>query len=285
MNNDYGNLELHTILLSVMKDIDKICRKNNLKYYLHAGTLLGAINHKGFIPWDDDVDISMKRSDYEKLSEILKEEYSDIYFVQDYTTDDKYPNNRVKICVKGTNVEYFHEDVISVHKNIFVDIAPLYYFPKSKIVQTFQRKFIEIIDAILNIKLMGAIPTSFVSRYVLYPLSKLSRKSYGKLLDFIMIKLQNKKSQYMGTLCYVGINPYTGLNGYENDKIKTDDYENPVYVPFEDTEFMTIANWHDDLIRRYGPDYMKPYPEEKRITKHDIKKYTISDEIRKRVGL
>ena len=72
MTNDYGNLELHKILLSAMKDIDKICRENHLRYYLHAGTLLGAINHKGFIPWDDDVDISMTRDDYEKFVQILK---------------------------------------------------------------------------------------------------------------------------------------------------------------------------------------------------------------------
>ena len=59
MTNDYGNLELHMVLLQAMKDIDKICRENNLKYYLYAGSLLGAMNFKGFIPWDDDIDIVM----------------------------------------------------------------------------------------------------------------------------------------------------------------------------------------------------------------------------------
>ena len=81
MTNEYGNELLHKVLLSAMKDIDKICRENGLKYYLHAGTLLGALNHKGFIPWDDDVDISLKREDYNTLLHILQEQYSDMYFI------------------------------------------------------------------------------------------------------------------------------------------------------------------------------------------------------------
>lgn len=69
----YGNELLHKVLLSGMKDIDKICRQNNIKYYLYAGTLLGAVVHKGFIPWDDDVDIVMFRWDYDKFEKIKRE--------------------------------------------------------------------------------------------------------------------------------------------------------------------------------------------------------------------
>lgn len=87
MTNDYGNLELHTVLLSAMKDIHKICQENNLKYYLHAGTLLGAVNHKGFIPWDDDVDITLIRSDFEKIAKIIERDYSDRYYIQTYKND------------------------------------------------------------------------------------------------------------------------------------------------------------------------------------------------------
>ena len=285
MTNDYGNLELHKVLLSAMKDIDKICKENHLRYYLHAGTLLGAVNHKGFIPWDDDVDISMNRNDYEKFTKIIERDYNDLYFMQNYKNNNNYPNNRAKLCIKGTKLKYFHKDNNNTYDNIFIDIAPLYYFPKTKIVQKIQCEIIETVDAIINIKLHNAIPKSIMSKFLLYPLSKFSRRFYGKLLDEIMIKWQNKTSGYMGTLCYVGINPYTGLNGYENDRIKIEDYDNPIYIPFEDTEFMTISNWHDDLKRRYGPHYMDPYPEEKRITKHDIKEYTISDEVKKRVGI
>ena len=67
MTNEYGNERLHKVLLSALKDIDKICRENDLRYYLHAGTLLGAVNYNGFIPWDDDADVSMFPDDFRVL--------------------------------------------------------------------------------------------------------------------------------------------------------------------------------------------------------------------------
>lgn len=284
MTNDYGNLELHKVLLKAMKEIDKICRENNLKYYLHAGTLLGAVNHKGFIPWDDDVDLTLMRSDFDKLVEIIENEYSDWYYIQTYRNDVNYNNNRAKLRIKGTQlIDKINGE--QEKEEIFVDLAPLYFPPKSKIMQLFQKKIIEIIDAIVLIQVGENIPTSVVSKYILYPLSKINRRFWGNLMDFLMVHMQNKNSGLLGTLCYVGFNPYTGLDGYYNDMISLECYEHEEYLPFEDTEFMTISHWHEDLLRRYGKDYMKPYPEEKRVTKHNIASYKISDVVRKRVGL
>ena len=284
MNNDYGNELLHKVLLSAMKDIDKICRENNLKYYLHAGTLLGAVNHKGFIPWDDDVDITIKYEDYKRLLEIIREEYSDRYYVQGYFNDDNYSNNRAKLRIKHTRlIEYGNSN--ETNNEIFIDIAPLYYSPKSQIMRFLQRSIIEAFDAVVLIKLGDIIPTSLISKYILYPLSKINRRTIGRIVDWTMIAMQNTKSEYLGTLCYVGVNPYTGKNGYENDMIRRECYEKPVYLPFEDTQFMTISDWHKDLIRRYGEHYMDPYPEEKRVTKHNICDYYIGDEVKKRIGL
>lgn len=284
MTNDYGNLELHIVLLSAMKDIDEICRKNHLKYYLHAGTLLGAVNHKGFIPWDDDVDITLLRSDYEKLVDIIEKEYNNKYYIQTYQNDEDYTNNRAKLRIKGTKII---DRIDGDHKNneIFIDLAPLYFPPKSKGMQLLQKKIIEIIDAIVLIQAGENIPTSVASKYVLRPLSKISRRFWGKAMDFLMIHMQNKKSGLLGVLCYVGVNPYTGMDGYYNDMIPAEYYEHETYLPFEDTKFMTISHWQEDLVRRYGENYMKPYPEEKRITKHNVDYYVISDNVKKRVGL
>lgn len=284
MTNDYGNLELHAVLLSAMKDIDRICRENHLKYYLHAGTLLGAVNHKGFIPWDDDVDITLLRSDFEKLEKIIEKEYSDRYYIQTYKNDAHYPNNRAKLRIKRTKI-IDKTNGKQENNEIFIDLAPLYFPPKSKIMQLFQKKLIEVIDAIVLIQTGENIPTSVVSKYVLYPLSKLDRKFWGRVMDFLMIYMQNKKSGLLGTLCYVGYNPYTGMDGYYNDMIKAKYYLHEEYLPFEDTKFMTIGHWHEDLLRRYGENYMKPYPEEKRVTKHNVASYEVSEEVKKRIGL
>jgi hypothetical protein len=94
-----------------------------------------------------------------------------------------------------------------------------------------------------------------------------------------------KKTEYVGLLSYTGKNPYTGISGYENDLIPRESYEHPLTVPFEDTEFMTIGDPIKDLEHRYGPKWHEPYPEEKRVTKHDVQSYEISPEVRKRIGI
>ncbi len=280
MTNDYGNLELHKVLLSAMKDVDKICCEQGIKYYLHAGTLLGAINHKGFIPWDDDVDISMMREDYERFVEIINEEYGDRYFLKNYETDPSYPNNRAKLGIKGTG--FIYND--GREEMLFIDIIPLYYLPKSDKKKRLQKKLIETIDAINNIKLLGAVPTSIVSKLVLKPLSCLPRKFWGKVMDKIMIKWQDKTSGEIGILCYVGFN-YAGISGYDDDRWPVEWYEETAMYEFEDTEFMSVKDWDSILRKKYGDKFMEPYPEEKRVTKHDVKEVYISEEVRERIGL
>lgn len=284
MTNEYGNELLHKVLLSAMKDIDKICRENGLKYYLHAGTLLGALNHKGFIPWDDDVDISLKREDYNTLLHILQEQYSDMYFIHNYKTDPAYKNNRTVLRILGTRVTHHHEDPEDKHPEIAVDIIPLDAAPDRKWQRIAQQKLIWIFDAAVQIKQGGIIPQSIPTK-ILSILSHIERVRLGEIIDRLCMRYNHKNTVYMGLLSYTGKNPYTGKSGYENDLIPRSSYENPIMVPFEDTEFMTIGDPIRDLEHRYGPHWSEPYPEEKRVTKHDVKSYEISPEVRARIGL
>ena len=284
MTNEYGNELLHKVLLSAMKDIDKICRENGLKYYLHAGTLLGALNHKGFIPWDDDVDISLKREDYNTLLHILQEQYSDLYFIHNYKTDPAYKNNRTVLRILGTRVTHHHEDPEDKHPEIAVDIIPLDAAPDRKWQRIAQQKLIWIFDASVQIKQGDIIPQSIPTK-ILSILSHIERVRLGEIIDRLCMRYNHKNTVYMGLLSYTGKNPYTGKSGYENDLIPRSSYENPIMVPFEDTEFMTIGDPTRDLEHRYGPHWSEPYPEEKRVTKHDVKSYEISPEVRARIGL
>lgn len=284
MTNEYGNELLHKVLLSAMKDIDKICRENGLKYYLHAGTLLGALNHKGFIPWDDDVDISLKREDYNTLLHILQEQYSDMYFIHNYKTDPAYKNNRTVLRILGTRVTHHHEDPEDKHPEIAVDIIPLDAAPDRKWQRIAQQKLIWIFDAAVQIKQGDIIPQSIPTK-ILSILSHIERVRLGEIIDRLCMRYNHKNTVYMGLLSYTGKNPYTGKSGYENDLIPRSSYENPIMVPFEDTEFMTIGDPARDLEHRYGPHWSEPYPEEKRVTKHDVKSYEISPEVRARIGL
>jgi len=115
------------IMLGILVEFDRICKKNNLKYWLEAGTLLGAVRHQGFIPWDDDIDLAMPRDDYEKFIKIYKNELPSHLFLQTKESDPKYSQYYAKIRDKNTRfVDYSEEGKdIKYHQGIFIDIFPL----------------------------------------------------------------------------------------------------------------------------------------------------------------
>ncbi len=96
------NMQLR--LLDALSDVHNICEKYNLQYFLSGGTLLGAIRHKGFIPWDDDIDIMMPLTDYNKLGELVAQEFGDKYLVKYPRTDTLDPTPCLKIYLKN-NIE------------------------------------------------------------------------------------------------------------------------------------------------------------------------------------
>ena len=96
--------KLQLIETSIVADVDAICEKYNLQYYMIGGTLLGAVRHKGFIPWDDDIDLVMYRDDYNRLINIIQTEYSEKYFVQTFETDPYYTRYIAKIRLNGTTM-------------------------------------------------------------------------------------------------------------------------------------------------------------------------------------
>lgn len=285
MTNDYGNLELHKVLLSAMKDIDKICRENGLRYYIYAGTVLGAVQHGGFIPWDDDADVVMFKEDYDKFVKIINERYSDIYFIQTFESDPEWYSKMSKLRVKGTKNIGYHENT-KTHNEIFIDINPLYNVPDNKLLRFSQRKSIEFINLVLAVKSGEVECQSIITKSILLPLSKLRKKFWGNILGFILEKLGKGNSENIGIMCNtLTKSQWTGNSGYDSDVMLRSGYENPVYLKFEDTYFSSSGEWENDLIRLYTENYKKPYPQEKRVTKHDIKEYYISDEVRERVGL
>ena len=85
--------EEQQIMLSILKEFDRICRKNNLSYWLCSGTLLGAVRHKGFIPWDDDIDVAMFREDYERFQRAVIEENNERYTILSKDNSDWYFQN------------------------------------------------------------------------------------------------------------------------------------------------------------------------------------------------
>ena len=89
--------------LDILAFIDSFCKKNNIDYFINYGTLIGAIRHKGFIPWDDDIDISMTRENYERFIQLFKREQSK-YKILTLETDERYYNNFIKVVDSTTRI-------------------------------------------------------------------------------------------------------------------------------------------------------------------------------------
>lgn len=116
---------IHSLELEALTVIDQICRKHAIKYTLVGGSLLGAIRHNGFIPWDDDVDIAMLRDDLEKFKLICKTELPSKYFYQDMNTDPEYLYLFDKIRINNTLFKESYLAECNINHGVFIDIFPV----------------------------------------------------------------------------------------------------------------------------------------------------------------
>ena len=116
--------ELHQIETDILTAIDEICRKENIRYYLAGGTLLGAVRHKGFIPWDDDIDIAMPRDDYERFLKVMRKGAHPYYKILALEYKEDYPYTFAKVVDTRTRLqEEIGKDLPEM--GVFIDIFPL----------------------------------------------------------------------------------------------------------------------------------------------------------------
>lgn len=143
--------ELHRHLLVILKELDRVCRKNNIQYFLVGGTLLGKEIHNGFIPWDDDIDVGMLREDYEKFLGLPETEFSDCFYVHSKYSDKEYWLPFIKLKEKGTVfIEKGRENRMDFPE-IYLDIFPFELTKKKKaITKTVKYRRIRHLDNYIN---------------------------------------------------------------------------------------------------------------------------------------
>lgn len=128
---DFDIKRLQAVELEIVKEIARICEAEKIQWFLVGGSVLGAVRHGGFIPWDDDVDVGMLRFDYERFIRACAKRLPDKYFLQTLNTDEGYHLGYAKIRVNGTL--YIQENVASrrMHHGVFADVYPIDEVPDS----------------------------------------------------------------------------------------------------------------------------------------------------------
>lgn len=257
--------------LYIAKNIKKICDKYDIKYILNGGTLLGAIRHKGFIPWDDDLDIGMLREDYEKFLKIAKKELGDEFFVQNWDTEINYALPYTKIRLNNTTYIEYNSRNVDIHKGVFVDIFPYDNLSDNKIIQKFQKYLSKIyIHLLLN---KCGYDYFNKDKKMIYLIFKYSSKIFSK--EFLKKNLYNIMTKYNNINTKKVVN-FGGSNNFSRETIDHYWIYDKIYVPFEDTVFLIPAEWDNFLTHFYG-DYMILPPENKRYNRHDIIKFNLNN--------
>ena len=255
--------KVHAVQLELLKEFDRICRENGLKYMAIHGTLLGAVRHHGFIPWDDDVDVAMPREDFDKLLSLGGAGFSPGYFLQ--TPRNNYGcfyGGYSKLRRDGTAALEPQNCRNICHQGIWIDILPLDYVPESKKKRQQLQNRLSFLQRIIYAKAYELpqfvpqdVPGNRVSFY--YHLCKYTRRR--DLLRRIDSLCRNQApSPRRGILaCYYGKR--------ENKNIwSAAAVENTVEIPFEDILLPVPVGWEEVLCARYGEDYMMLPPPEKR---------------------
>lgn len=131
VSNDELLAKIHKVSLYILLAFDKVCRENDLTYFLDSGTALGAVRHGGFIPWDDDVDVGMPRKDYERFLQIGQENLPEDLFLQTRDTDPAYKRHAAKLRLKGTVFQEYEGSTYE-QNGFFIDIFPFDNIPKNE---------------------------------------------------------------------------------------------------------------------------------------------------------
>lgn len=257
---------LQTTQVEILDEIVRICRKHNLQYFLIYGTLIGAIRHKGFIPWDDDLDIGMPRDDYDKFMNIAKEELDKKYYLQNTSTESQYWLPFGKVRKNGT---IFDEPSVAkmsdeIHKGIFVDIFPFDYVKKN-------HGFLVHVQFILS----KAINETMYHKAGVFTNRK--KLKYGKLVAFLALfsrptlcKLQRMVASFQGkkNACF-----FADFNSSRHYLAAI--YPIAYFLPscegeFEGKNYMIPSDYDSYLKMVYG-DYMKLPKESERVNHRTLR--------------
>lgn len=253
MNSDIAFIQRQE--LKLLKLFDGLCRRHGLRYFLCGGTLLGAVRHKGFIPWDDDADVAMLREDYRKLERILIDQPPDGMYWESVSNPRHFPTNHFfgKLCLVQSEIVDATPGSQGVAHHFGLDVYPLDLRPASRALQFWQR-FLSYYYTHLSSLLFGGSSSNFRVLKVLLKavLSPFYRSAEDLAMRFASVASLGERHAHDGlvSLC--------GGYGYVRETFSEEWFRQQVLMPFEDTMLFAANGWENMLTNAYGPKYMNP---------------------------
>lgn len=278
MDNSYGLLEVQKANLYILKEIDRICKKYNLIYMLDAGTLLGAIRHNGFIPWDDDADIAMTRANFDIFKKVVKRDLPkdlELVMPNDIKDSKVFYDFTPRIILKrskrhkDSKEDKFYDDKLN---HLWVDIFILDALPEKKI----KAKFILNVHKLIYLFSMGHRYKLDYKKYTLshkilvFIFSNMAKiipmKILYKLQDFVARKYNKKQHQELYYSNY--------QVDYLHIKLKKEWLNSMTEIKFEDT-LLAVPEYFDEILTLIYGDYMSLPKKEQRKPSHGSREIEI----------
>lgn len=253
--------EVQLIQLEMLEEVDRVCKKGNIHYNIIAGTLLGAVRHKGFIPWDDDADVALLRSEYEKFCKLCQTELdTERFYFQDCQNTPGYRWGYGKLRRKNTLFLRENQEQMPYEQGIFIDIFPLDSVPNNKLLRTWHNFHCFCIRKCMWAPVGLKTENGLISKCIYKILAAIPERVLFNHYKGYVRKRGNCISDWVRVLTFPTPNREYGY--------KRCWYETSVEMEFETIKVYGIKEWNDYLTFKFG-EYLK-LPEEKERKKHFV---------------
>lgn len=250
--------QMQQVELDIFKEFISICEKLNLRYYLMGGTMLGAVRHGGFIPWDDDIDVGMLREDYEVFMREAPKYLPEHLFLQNHKTDYEYHSNAAKI--RNCNTTYIEKEIrfSKINHGVFIDIFPLDYYPDNAL----EEGLLNLIRKPLTVRI-GMVYHKETKENVV---KRFCKALLSVIIPDIHIAVEARDKLYKKCRKSSKLANHSGAWG-KKEIVPADWYAEGCTLEFEGLKVCVPKEYKKWLTQVYG-NYMQLPSIEKRVTHH-----------------